>query len=146
METPNISRAYPSVTGARAHSCRPGSFDSPTSRHHAGCEYRDSLTAPIGARHQESAKAPAAHLPRRGKEKTVNQISGRVMRAMKWRSQVWIVALAASMLAACSSTGSPAVHGASGSPAAPTSTTAKQAAAHGVEAAITDIPWSQVGP
>jgi hypothetical protein len=61
----------------------------------------------------------------------VNQISGRVMRAMKWRSQVWIVALAASMLAACSSTGSPAVHGASGSPAAPTSTTAKQAAAHG---------------
>src|ERR1700694_6315638 len=39
METPNISRAYPSVTGARAHSCRPGSLDSPTSRHHAGCEY-----------------------------------------------------------------------------------------------------------
>ena len=50
---------------------------------------------------------------------------------MKWRSQVWIVVLAASMLAACASTGSPAVHGASGSPAAPTSTTAKQAAAHG---------------
>jgi TolB protein len=76
----------------------------------------------------------------------VKQISGRVTRAMKWRSQVWIVVLAASMLAACASTGSPAVHGASGSPAAPTSTTAKQAAAHGVEAAITDVPWSQVGP
>src|SRR6267154_2804383 len=39
METPNISRTYPSVTGARAHSCRPSRFDSPASRHHAGCEY-----------------------------------------------------------------------------------------------------------
>ena len=74
----------------------------------------------------------------------MKQISGRVTRAMKWRSQVWIVVLAASMLAACASTGSPAVHGASGSPAAPTSTTAKQAAAHGVEAAILQVVGTQL--
>jgi hypothetical protein len=49
METPNISRVYPSVTGARAHSCRPSRFDSPTSRHHAGAITRHSLIAPIGA-------------------------------------------------------------------------------------------------
>jgi hypothetical protein len=61
------------------------------------------------------------------------------------------------MVAGCSSsTGSTAVHTASGGPATPTSTTvvpvapvtqaAAPAAAHGVEAAIGAIPWSQVGP
>jgi hypothetical protein len=56
----------------------------------------------------------------------MKQISGRAM----------VLALAALMLAACSSTGSTAVHGTSSGPAAPTSTstTVVQALAHGVEA------------
>jgi hypothetical protein len=51
-------------------------------------------------------------------------------------------------MAGCSaSTGSNAVRGTSGSPAAsPPTTTVAQAAAHGVEAAISAVPWSQVGP
>jgi hypothetical protein len=65
------------------------------------------------------------------------------------RITVGLVALAAVMLAGCSSsTGSTTVHSALGSPAAPTSTTAVPAApavAHGVEAAIGDVPWSKVG-
>jgi hypothetical protein len=66
------------------------------------------------------------------------------------RMTVGLVALAAMMLAGCStSTGSTTVHSASGSPATPTSTTAVPAApavAHGVEAAIGDVPWPKVGP
>jgi TolB protein len=51
------------------------------------------------------------------------------------------------MVAGCSSsTGSTAVHGASSSPTTSTSTTGAPAAAHGVEAAIGDVPWSKVGP
>jgi hypothetical protein len=58
-----------------------------------------------------------------------------------------VAALATLMLAGCSSsTGSTEVHDASGSPAAPTSTTAAQPAPHGVEAAIGAILWSEVGP
>jgi hypothetical protein len=53
-----------------------------------------------------------------------------------WRSQVGVVAVAAVMVAGCSSTGSPPGHGPSGT----------QAAAHGVEARIGSVPWSQVGP
>jgi TolB protein len=57
-----------------------------------------------------------------------------------------VAALATLMLAGCSSSaGSTAAHDASGSPAAPTSTAA-QPAAHGVEAAIEAVPWSEVGP
>jgi hypothetical protein len=56
------------------------------------------------------------------------------------------MALAGILATGCSSsTNSDAAHGVSVSPAAP-STTVAQAAAHGVEAAIATIPWSQVGP
>jgi TolB protein len=71
------------------------------------------------------------------------------LRAVAWRTQVGVVALAAVMVAGCwSSTGSTAVHGASGSRAISTSTTTTVApsAAHGVDAAIGDVPWWQVGP
>jgi hypothetical protein len=62
--------------------------------------------------------------------------------------------VAAVMVAGCSSsTGPTQVGGAPGSPAPSTSTAvapaapaAAPAAAHGVEAPITDVPWSQVGP
>jgi len=58
-----------------------------------------------------------------------------------------IAALTAVMLAGCSSsTSSTAAHGTSASPGTPTSTTAAQPAAHGVEAAIGAVPWSRVGP
>jgi hypothetical protein len=57
-----------------------------------------------------------------------------------------LLALAVMMLAACSSTGTTAVHGTLGSPAAPTPTPVERAVAHGVEAPIGDIPWSEVGP
>jgi hypothetical protein len=62
-----------------------------------------------------------------------------------------LVAVAAALLAACSSsTGSTAVQGvSSGTAAPPTAATAAPAtpvAAHGVEAAIKDVPWSKVGP
>lgn len=55
-------------------------------------------------------------------------------------------AVAAVTLAACSSTGSTAVHDTPVTPAAPTSTAAAEPAARGVEAPIEDVPWSQVGP
>ncbi len=54
-------------------------------------------------------------------------------------------AVATVMLAACSSTGSTAVHDAPVNPAAPTSAAAAEPAARGVEAPIEDVPWSQVG-
>jgi hypothetical protein len=69
-----------------------------------------------------------------------------ITRGKTWRSQVGILALAAVIVAGCSSTGSTAGHEPSGSPATSTSTTVAQAAAHGVEAAIGAVPWSQVGP
>ena len=66
---------------------------------------------------------------------------------MTWRNLAPAVALAAVLVAGCSSsTGSDAAHGVSGSAATPSATTAAQPAAHGVEAAIATIPWSQVGP
>ncbi len=66
----------------------------------------------------------------------------RFARATAWRAQVGVVALAAVLAAGCSSsTGSTAAHGPSSSPAA-----VAQPAAHGVEATIETIPWSQVGP
>jgi TolB protein len=66
---------------------------------------------------------------------------------MAWCSQVGVVGLAAAMMAGCSSsTGATAVHSASASPATSASTTVTQAAAHGVEAPIGAVPWSQVGP
>jgi hypothetical protein len=66
---------------------------------------------------------------------------------MTWRNLAPAVALAAVLVAGCSSsTGSDAAHGVSGSAATPSPTTAAQPAAHGVEAAIGTIPWSQVGP
>jgi hypothetical protein len=54
-----------------------------------------------------------------------------------------VAALAAVMLAGCSSTGS--TMSAPSSPATPTSTAIQPVAAHGDEAAIQNIPWSQVG-
>jgi hypothetical protein len=57
-----------------------------------------------------------------------------------------LVALAAMTLVACSSTGTTAVHDTLGVPAAPTPTTVQRAVAHGVEAPIGDVPWSEVGP
>lgn len=64
---------------------------------------------------------------------------------MTWRNRAFAVAFAATLLAGCSSSNSadPA-HGVS--PGSATSPTAAQAAAHGVEAAINTIPWTQVGP
>src|SRR5262245_31224246 len=66
------------------------------------------------------------------------------------RISTGLIALATVMLAGCSSsTGSTAVLGSSPSPVTPTPTTAAPAApaaAHGVEAAIGDVPWSKVGP
>jgi len=74
-----------------------------------------------------------------------NHIRGsrkRFARATAWGAHVGVVALAAVLVAGCSSsTGSTAAHSPSGSPAA-----VVQPAAHGVEAAIETIPWSQVGP
>jgi hypothetical protein len=66
-------------------------------------------------------------------------------RAVTWRSQLGVLALAAVIVAGCSSTGSTAGHELSGIPATSTSTVA-QAAAHGVEAPLGAVPWSQVGP
>jgi hypothetical protein len=57
-----------------------------------------------------------------------------------------VAALATVILAGCSSSTSTPAHDASGGPATPTSTTAAQPAAHGVEAAIAAVPWSEVGP
>jgi hypothetical protein len=66
---------------------------------------------------------------------------------MTWRSQVAAVALAAVTVVGCSPpTGSSAEHGTSGSPAASPSTTGVRAAARGIEAAISAVPWSLVGP
>jgi hypothetical protein len=64
------------------------------------------------------------------------------------RKTTVIAALAAVMVAGCSSsTGSTADHDASGSAASPTSTSATAApAAHGVQAPIETVPWFQVGP
>jgi hypothetical protein len=92
-----------------------------------------------------------------GKETNMTTISrhrqttkGHDARRRRSRISVGLVALAAVMLAGCSSsTDSTAAHDASGSPAPSTSTTvapATPAAAHGVEAAIGDVPWSKVGP
>ena len=52
---------------------------------------------------------------------------------MKWRNQLAICIAAAALAAGCSSTGS-------------VTPARSQAAAHGVEAPIGSIPWSQVGP
>jgi hypothetical protein len=64
------------------------------------------------------------------------------------RNTTVLAALAAVMMAGCSSsTGSTAAHDATGSPTSSTSTSAATApAAHGVEAPIGTVPWSQVGP
>jgi hypothetical protein len=64
------------------------------------------------------------------------------LRAGAWRRQVGVVALAAALAAGCSS--STMAHGPSDSPTS--STAVAQPAAHGVEAPIETIPWSQVGP
>jgi hypothetical protein len=66
---------------------------------------------------------------------------------MSWRNLAPALALAGVLVAGCSSsTNSDAAHGVSASPAATSPTPVAQAAAHGVEAAIATIPWSQVGP
>jgi hypothetical protein len=57
-----------------------------------------------------------------------------------------LVALAAMMLAACSSTTTTALHGTSSIPAAPGPTTVQHAVGHGAEAPIDAVPWSEVGP
>jgi hypothetical protein len=62
--------------------------------------------------------------------------------ATGWRSRVGVVAVAAVLAAGCSSSiGSTAAHSPSESLAA-----VAQMAAHGVEAPIETVPWSQVGP
>jgi hypothetical protein len=83
------------------------------------------------------------------KEPTVNQLSRhqqpiKQIPAMTWRSRVAVVAVAAVMVAGCSSTGSTAGHGPAGSPATSTSTTAAPAAAHGVEAPMLGAGCSPV--
>jgi hypothetical protein len=71
-------------------------------------------------------------------------------RRRRSRIPVGLVALLVALVAGCSSsTGLTTAHDASGSPATGTSTTAAPAtpaAAHGVEAAVSDVPWSKVGP
>jgi hypothetical protein len=58
-----------------------------------------------------------------------------------------LAVLAAVMIAGCSSSGSTAAHSDSAVPAAPTPTApATPSVAHGVKAAIQDVPWSKVGP
>jgi hypothetical protein len=60
---------------------------------------------------------------------------------------VGVVAVAAMLAAGCSSsTSSTMAQSSSDSPAAPTASVVTQLAAHGVEAPIETIPWSQVGP
>jgi hypothetical protein len=66
------------------------------------------------------------------------------LRAMAWRSQLGVVALAAVLTAGCSS--STTAHIPSHSPAAPSSTAVAPPAAYGVQASIETIPWSKVGP
>jgi TolB protein len=70
---------------------------------------------------------------------------------MALRVQVGVAVLAAVMAAGCSSsTNSTAAHESSSSPATSTATSAPAlaapAAAHGVEAPISDVPWAKVGP
>jgi len=61
-----------------------------------------------------------------------------------WRIHLGVVALAAVMVAGCSSsTGSTPLHGAWGSPVPTTPTTVAPAPA---AAAVADVPWSKVGP
>src|SRR5690242_15801469 len=61
----------------------------------------------------------------------------RSRRVTQWRARVGVVAVAAALAAGCSlSTGSTTAH----------RSAEAQPAAHGVEAAIGTIPWSQVGP
>ncbi|HTI77382.1 MAG TPA: hypothetical protein VL634_20455 [Mycobacterium sp.] len=66
------------------------------------------------------------------------------------RITVGLAALAAVALAGCSSSsGSTTAHSTTAAPAPPISTTAAPAApavAHGVKAAIGDVPWAKVGP
>lgn len=68
---------------------------------------------------------------------------------MKRSLTVGLAALAAVMLAGCSSpSGSTPAHSTSAAPAPPTSAAAAAAApavAHGVEAAIGDVPWAKIG-
>lgn len=71
-----------------------------------------------------------------------NGIRAQWRRSAAWRSRLGVVAVAAVLAAGCSSiTGSTAAHGPADRPAAEA-----QPAAHGVEAKIETIPWSQVGP
>jgi TolB protein len=65
-----------------------------------------------------------------------------------WRNQVGVAAVVAVLVVGCSSsTPSPDAHPASSSAApAASPAPAAPAAAHGGEAAIADVPWSQVGP
>jgi hypothetical protein len=66
---------------------------------------------------------------------------------MDRRNRAAAVALAALLLAGCSSSRSTdTARSASSSPAASPSTTVASAAARGVEAAISTVPWTQVGP
>jgi len=69
---------------------------------------------------------------------------------MKRSLTVGLAALATVMLAGCSSSsGSTTAHSTSAAPAPQTSTSAAPAApavAHGVKAAIGDVPWAKVGP
>jgi hypothetical protein len=62
---------------------------------------------------------------------------------MTWRNVAPVVALAGVLVAACSASTNP--DAAQGVSAAPSPTAVAQLAAHGVEAAIGTIPWSQVG-
>jgi TolB protein len=68
--------------------------------------------------------------------------------AMALRVQAGVVALAAVVVAGCSSTSSRAAHDpvTSAAPSVATSAAATPAAAHPVEATINEVPWSKVGP
>ncbi len=63
-----------------------------------------------------------------------------------WRRRAGLVALAAVLVAGCSSNDATASHSTPGNPTTSTPTAAAEMAAHGVEKSIGDVPWSQVGP
>ena len=64
---------------------------------------------------------------------------------MSWRNRLVATTLAVVLVGGCS-TSTHSGHGTSGSPVTSTPTAITQAAARGVEAAISTVPWTQVGP
>lgn len=69
-----------------------------------------------------------------------------LLRAKALRIQVGVAVLAAVLATGCSFADSIAAHESSSPPSTAATAPATPAAAHGVEASINEVPWSQVGP